>query len=112
MKRSMTPLGLHRVKMLGWEQDQMAAILRTSQPEVSRTENGEPPPNKREIARWARAYKLSKKAFLRMCDGALEVKRQIEIEKWELPLWKYSEAKTPAEVEVIECRQKHLTNCA
>jgi transcriptional regulator with XRE-family HTH domain len=86
----------------------MAAILKTSQPEISRTENGELPPNKNEIARWARAYRLSVKKFVKFCQGAVEAKAQIEREKWELPLWRFSEAKTPAEIETFVCKSSEV----
>ena len=114
MKTNHTPLGIHREKRFGWDQGQMAAILRTSQPEVSRTENGDLPPNKKELTRWAHAYHLSVKAFKRMCEEATAAKVQKEIDKWDMPLWRYSEAKTPAEIQTIDCRSvaKPHTNCA
>lgn len=93
MKRSMTALGQQRDR-LGLDQHQMAALLKVSQPEVSRTENGELPPNKKELSRWARAYRVSVRRFVQMCLAMV----------WELELWKYSECKTPAEIQHIDCR--------
>ncbi len=97
MKKSITPLGLRREK-LGYDQEQMAALLKTSQPEISRTENGDPPPTDEELKRWAKKYKTSKKRFKAECLAM----------RWELELWRFSECKTPAEIEHIDCTRKEV----
>lgn len=81
----MTPLGQQR-KRLDYTQLQMAALLKTSQSEISKTELGELPP-KAERKRWARAYRLTSRKFVRFCEAA----------RWLLPLWKFF-VNTPDEI--------------
>jgi len=88
------PLSVERKKQDDMNQEQMAALLKTSQSEISKTESGELPPES-EIPRWARAYKLSVKRFRALCEAA----------RWVLPLWKTA-YRTPSEIEVIDCTTK------
>lgn len=69
----------------------MAAYLKTVQSEIAKTEAGELPPES-DLARWAKAYGLSKKKFRTDCEAA----------QWVLLLWKYA-VTTPKAIEVIDC---------
>lgn len=88
-RRNATPLALQREK-LGLTQSQMAILLKTSQSEVSKTELGELPVET-HLKRWARAYRLTLRKFIRLCEAA----------QWTLPLWKFF-VQTPAEIESID----------
>ena len=91
-----SPAAQQRVK-LGFTQQQMAVLLKTVQSEISKTENGVPPAQS-DLGRWARAYRVSVKKFVRM----------VQAMQWELPLWRFGEAKTPAEIQHIDCTRKEI----
>jgi transcriptional regulator with XRE-family HTH domain len=88
-KRILSPLAAQREK-LGLTQDQMSAVLKTVQSEISKTELGELPPVP-DRKRWARAYRLTPRKFVRLCEAA----------QWALPLWKFF-VRTPSQVEFLE----------
>lgn len=85
-KRILSPLALQRER-LGLTQGQTSALLKTVQSEISKTESGELPP-KAELKRWAKAYRLTERKFVRLCEAA----------QWTLPLWKFF-VTSPAEIE-------------
>lgn len=105
MKPSRTPLGQYREKVLELDQSQIAALLKTSQPEVCRTENGDAP-KRDDLLRWARAYRLTMKRFRLMCAEAREMRKQRE--QWALPLWGYGACNTEAGIEHIDCTLKEV----
>lgn len=93
--------------LIDWAADlPLFALMKTSQPEVCRTENGDAP-KRDDVLRWARAYRLTTKRFKQMCAEAKEKRKKQE--QWELPLWKFSECKSPAEIQGIVCRPHQST---